>query len=244
MKKRIITTFIAAIAAIILVAQEPIVADTAVIIKTDSLTPAKKKSNATDAKDFGLLFGFDYSQYYMKSNPFFVDSLTVMGNAKAKNNLGLTIGVFYNFKLSKKLILRPAVEATIMPTTIEYDIIRKKTNSLIYPLTIGIPFYLVYGNHDRESLSNKRGQLNWIAAVRPVIPLSVMSASEPILKDFNLNLDLGCSVPFVLKNTIMKAELFYSFGMLNIIGDDPESYKTSSISSLRRNFIGMRFFFN
>jgi len=226
-----------------MVAQQAVASDSTKIGFVDS-TSAGIKKGPIDASNFGLLFGFNYSQYYMSSNPFFVDSLTTMGNSKVKNNLGLTAGLFYNFKLSEKLILRSAVEATILPSVIEYDIVRKKTESWIYPLTIDIPFYFIYGNHDRESQQNKSMQFNWVAAIRPVFPLSIMSSEQPILKDFNLNADIGCSIPFVLKNTSMKAEVFYSFGMLNLIGEDPDSYKTSSISSLRRNFIGLRFFFN
>ena len=244
MKKHFITTLIAGFTAITLIGQKAAVIDSVQIAKVDTSVTVKKKSGPTNAKDFGLLFGFNYSQYYLESNPFFVDSLTSMGNSKVNNNVGLTIGVFYNIKLSEKLILRPAVEATIMPATIEYDLIRKKSESWIYPLTVDLPFYFIYGNHDRETLSKKRAQLNWLAAVRPVIPLSVMSSTQPVVKNFNLNIDIGCSVPFVLKSTIMKAEIFYSFGSLNIIGDDSDNYKTSSINSLRRNFIGMRFFFN
>lgn len=239
MKKSIITLIIIGLISVQNFAQK----DTLSSSLTDT-TAVSKKKGPTDAGDFGLLFGLNYSQYYMSSNPFFVDSLTAMGSSEAKNKFGLTVGVFYNFKLGKKLILRPAVEATIMPSVIEYDMIRRKTESWVYPLTVEVPFYVVYGNHERENLSDKKMHVNWFAAVRPVFPLSVMSSEQPLLREFNLNGDIGCSIPFVLKSTIMKAEIFYSFGMLDLIGDDADNYKTSSITSLRRNFIGLRFFFN
>lgn len=212
--------------------------------RQDSTFTDYKAEGVRDASDFGLLFGLNYSNFSLKSNPFLVDTLTQKGSSRMINSPGLSVGVFYNIKLGQKLLLRPSVEANIIPSTIEYDIVVKKYESWIYPLTVDVPVTLIYGNNDRDYLSESKRDIHWFLGVRPVFPLQVMASSEPVLKNFNFNTDIGVSFPFVLPKTIMRAEFFYSHGWLNIIGENEEDAQTSSIDSMKRSLFGCRFYFN
>jgi hypothetical protein len=44
--------------------------------------------------------------------------------------------------------------------------------------------------------------------------------------------------------TTMNVEFFYSLGLLNIISGSADDYRQSSIQSLHRDVIGLRFLFN
>ena len=212
----------------------------------DSTMTDSTKSNAASAARFGLSFGFDYSLLSMRSNPYFLENGSGLGEASAINSPGLSIGMLWYEPLREKTSLRFGLEATIMRTQIEYPTGKPRNeNSQIYPLTIEIPVAFIFGRHFRYDLEAKSlFKTGVMAGIRPVIPLSLFSSIQPVTKPFNLNVDLGISKPIALKKSIMRTELFFSYGLFNIIGKDETSYKTSSISFLGRNFVGLRMFFN
>lgn len=205
-------------------------------------TAIKKAS----AKNFGLSAGASYSILVLKSTPYFTESGTVLRNAEVVNAPGFNVGLFIYKPLKEKFSMRFAVDANMLPAYLSYDTGKpNKEESYIYPLTIDIPISFIYGRHfryDVEAKSLFRSGL--IAGIRPVIPLSLFNSTQPLLSGFNLNIDLGISQPIAMKKGIMRTDLFFSYGLLNLIGKDESNFRTNSINYLGRSFVGLRMYFN
>jgi hypothetical protein len=212
----------------------------------DTTTKDTTKSRVAYAAKFGLNFGFNYSFLRLESNPYFLENGDGMGEAKAINSPGMNAGFFWHEPLKEKMSMRFGIEASIMFNRIEYDTGKpNKTRSQVFPLTIELPVSFIFGRHFRYDVEAKSlCRSGILAGLRPVIPVPSFNSTEPALKSFNLNIDLGVSKPIALKKSIMRTELFFSYGLLNMIGKDDADYKTYSIEFLGRSFVGLRMYFN
>ncbi len=197
-------------------------------------------------RNFGMSFGTSYSILKLDASPYFKTTGNGLGRAEAKNSLGMNVGFFWYAPVKEKVSMRFALEANILQSHLIYDTGNiNKEKSLIFPLTIEMPIAFIYGKHYRNDVTNKgTNQLGYMVGIRPSIPITLFSDPQPKLKNFNLNFDFGISRPVALKKAILRAELIFSLGLLNIIGEEQDNYKTNSIQYLGRSFIGLRMYFN
>ena len=212
----------------------------------DTTSTDSTKSNVAYASKFGLNFGFDYSLLQLDANPYFLENGNGFGEAAVINSPGMNVGMFWHEPLKEKFSLRFGIEATIMFNRIAYETGKpRKDQSDVFPLTIELPITFIFGRHFRYDVEAKSlFRTGALVGIRPVFPLPLFNSSQPIVKAFNLNVDLGVSKPIALKKSIMRTELFFSYGLLNLIGEDDSEYKTNSIEYLGRSFIGLRMYFN
>jgi hypothetical protein len=198
------------------------------------------------ARNFGLSFGASYSVLQLDASPYFSEANSSLYKAQINNNMGANIGVFIYQPLKEKMSLRFAADAHFLNAQIIYDTGNpNKEESPVFPLCIETPISIVYGRHFRYDVeATSLFRTGFIAGLRPVLPLKLFNNTQPILKSFNLNLDLGISQPKALKSSILRSELIFSFGLLNLIGKDTTSYKTNSINYLGRNFVAFKMYFN
>jgi hypothetical protein len=214
---------------------------------TDSLKLAKRAERRQSTQRFGLGFGTSYGWLDVDSKPYFTGDSLAQGKASSVSAVGLNIGLFWHEPFAMRWSMRFGVEANLLYTALEYPTEKPKPSvSNIYPITIDIPLQLIMGMHHRDDVEQAKGKWKTgvVAGLRPVVPLSVFHNSQPVVKNFNLNIDLGLSHPIVLKKTMMRSELFVSYALFNVIGSDQNDYRTASINRLARHFVGLRFFFN
>ncbi len=210
------------------------------------VVPDSTHARRGSARNFGLSFGASYSILQLNSSPYFSQVNSTLYEARILNKMGANIGIFIYQPLKEKLSMRFAVDAHFLNAQLIYDTGKpNKEESTIFPLCIETPISFVYGRHFRYDVeATSLFRTGFIAGLRPVIPLKLFSNNQPILKSFNLNLDLGISQPVALKNSIMRSELIFSFGLLNIIGKDATNFRTNSISYLGRHFVAFKMYFN
>lgn len=199
------------------------------------------------SKNFGLGFGISYSMLDMQSSPFvLVDSIGKMGESRIQNTLGLNISAFYNIHISEKFMLRPGVDANIMRAHILYDTrLNNKKRSDIFPVTAEIPITAIW-KFPCGDIRNDGFQpsINAIIGIRPVVAIKQFKSAYPTTKDFNLNVDAGVGFPIKTKKLNFTIEAIFSYGLLNLIGENDEDFYTTSVSQLGRSYAGLRFYFN
>lgn|GEM_PF-1919068 len=208
--------------------------------QTDT-TVVKKRSNVS--KNIGIGFGFSYSLLSMSSSPFvLLDSTGKLGYSNIKNSLGANISLFYNVRLSERLYLRPGVDAHFLKAGIQYDTrLPNKKNSFVFPVAVEVPITASWS-------INKKGNFAsgpYVAlGIRPTIAVEQFVSLYPTIKNTNLNVDAGLGLPVKMKKLAARVELIYSYGLFNLIGKKEDDFYTNSISSLGRNFVGLRFYFS
>lgn len=193
----------------------------------------KKPSN------FALGVGVSYSIMGFESRPYFIDSTGKVGQSEIINSAGFSASAGYMFKISNRFMIRPSIEAHMMPAKISYDTeIDHKTTSRVYPISLEFPIATVF------NLTSKSNSPTAQLAIRPAYAPESYSDKRPLIDPFNLNLDLGIGLPIKVRKASLRTELYYSHGFFDLIGDDPDDYKTRSVKHLTRSFVGIRFYFS
>jgi hypothetical protein len=161
------------------------------------------------------------------------------------NSVGMLAGFCYNFYLGKKSILRPAVEAFFLPMSIEYPAqFNRTTERQVFPMSVEFPVSWIYSSYRTKSFPRPKAKPEFGLSLRPVLAVKTLSELEPVLRSTNLNSDVFIGYPFSNDKSVMRLELYYSHGWFNLIGSDPDSYYTSSITNLVRHVIGVRCMFH
>ncbi len=213
--------------------------------QTNDTTVVKKKSNFS--KNLGIGFGASYSIIGMKSSPYtLVDSTGLTGEVVAKNKLGVNVSLFYNIHAANRLIVRPGIDVHFMKAQLEYDTpYPNKKHSDIFPIAVEIPVHLIWkmkqGTPDADG---RQTSLDLLCGLRSSIAIPQFVSLYPTMKETALNIDLGIGMPLKTSKSNFRIEAIYSHGILNLIGDNPQDFHTTSISSLHRSFAGIRFYFN
>lgn len=205
------------------------------LLAQDSLEvkPPKKPSN------FALGFGLSYSVMGFESRPYFIDSTGKVGNCEIKNVVGVSASVGYNFRINPRWMIRPLVEAHMMPAKIIYDTeIDHRTESRVYPISLEFPIAAVF------NLTSKPMSPTAQVAVRPAYAPEAYSDKRPLIEPFNFQMDFGIGMPIKVHKATIRTELYYSHGFMELIGEDPDDYKTRSVKHLTRSFVGIRFYFS
>jgi len=66
---------------------------------------------------------------------------------------------------------------------------------------------------------------------------------QPVMRTYNLNTDVFAGFPFANSKSVMRMEVFFSYGWFNLIQSDND-YRTSSITRLMRHTAGVRLLFH
>ncbi len=197
------------------------------------------------AKNLSMVLGVSYSNLTFESKPYFLDSAGTIGKSDFKNAAGLSVGVSYNFYLGNHFILRPSVEANFMSPEILYDTeIEHKISSSVFPVAIETPLALVFSPTGYDQLDLTRRLPEIMCGIRPVFALAAFADLRPELKTKDLNIDFGLGYPMKVKKVTMRFELFYSYGLKNLIGVNEEDFRTTSISLINRSYSGFRVLIN
>lgn len=215
------------------------------LISTVALTQDTTEVDIEHAKKFGFIVGASYSNMGFESKAYFVNSAGTAGKSNIRNSAGVSAGFCYYFRLNQWILLRPSVEGNMMPVKIEYDTeINHRVHSNVFPLTVESPLCLIVSKENNPGIKNNRRLPDFNFAVRPVFAVAALAEIRPTLKTFNLNIDLGIGLPITIDKITMRAELFYSYGMNNLIGTNDKDFKTSTISYIGRSYTGLRLYFN
>jgi hypothetical protein len=208
-------------------------------------TTKTKRERKPFAKNFGLMGGVNYSVVSLESSPFFVKGQDKLGTSSAQSGFGISGGIFGLFRINRTLMFRMMAEANITQAKINYDLVDHEEFSFVFPVTVEVPISIVYSRNIAGAyVADQRRWPEISAGIRPVVPLTIFQDLQPRMKTFNLNVDLGVGLPFRLSKTTLRTELLFSYGLLNLIGEDEEHSKTYSISYIGRSFAGLRLYFN
>jgi hypothetical protein len=202
----------------------------------------KDSTNTRQSKELGLSISGLYSLVQMDANPYFIGDNT--GIPQLENTPGFSAGFHYNFYPGRSLMLRPGVEGVFLPVKIAYQTeINYVTRQRIYPTTVEFPLTLIYSGYRMDAFPPAQAKPEFGLGLRPVITLRPFNDAQPVLKERNLNIDAVIGYPFPFNKSLMRLELFYSYGLFNIIGED-DDYKTRNITSLYRHMAGLRVIFH
>lgn len=207
-----------------------------VALAGNTQTDSTQKSGSTDG--FGVLMGAIYGNLRAQTNAQFIPGSNRVLTASPKGAVGLNIGLFYEYKGIPRWSIRPSLEANIVNPHIKYDTQKyNQEEGYIFPLAIDLAIDAMYHPRRKHIPSVMFG-------VRPVFGLKEFQGTVPETGTFSLNADLGISKSFQAGTHIMRVELSYSFGLLNIIGTNAEDPYTSSVSSLYRDIAALKLYFN
>ncbi|MFN8863491.1 MAG: hypothetical protein ACK500_01975 [Flavobacteriales bacterium] len=189
------------------------------------------------AQHVGLCGGLNWSNIRMQSSPFLLEGGGT-GDVTVRNVAGVSGGIFVAFP---KAGLRTGVELTLMPSELVYRRgTPNDTESEIHPLTAEIPLSWL----TPVLLNSSRLKPKLMAGTRLVIPITPFSSESPELLPVYVNVEGGIHLKVGTKSTTGGVEFFYSLGVINLIREGSEDYRTHAVQSLYRDFAGLRFYFN
>ena len=199
-------------------------------------------TRARQSKELGLGVSALYSTVTMKAKSYFAGDN--VGTPQLENTPGFSAGFYYNFYVGRNIIVRPSVEAVLLPVRIAYQTeIDYVTRQRIFPTTLELPITVLYSSYRIDAFPRAKGKPEYGIGLRPVFAVKTLSDAQPVMRSNNLNLDAVVGFPFGASKSVMRLELFYSYGLFNLIGED-DNYKTRSITSLYRHFGGLRLIFH
>jgi hypothetical protein len=208
----------------------------------DALAASKDSTGVRASKDLGLYIGGAYSLVQMDASPYFVGSF--VGNPELKNAPGIFGGFCYNFYAGKRSIIRPAIEAVFIPTTIAYQTdINYQREQKVFPATVEFPISWVYSGYRTKAFPRPTAKPEFGLSLRPVLTIRALNDAQPVMRTSNLNTDVFIGYPLANDKSVMRLEVFYSHGWFNLIGED-SSYQTYAIQKLVRNTAGIRLIFH
>jgi hypothetical protein len=211
--------------------------------RSDARAASNDSTGVRASKDLGLYIGGAYSLAQMDASSYFVEDF--YGKSELKNAPGMFAGFCYNFYVGKRSIIRPAIEAVFIPTSIAYyrTDIKYKREQKIFPATVEFPISWIYSGYRTKVFPRPKAKPEFGLSLRPVLTIKALNDAQPVMRTSNLNTDVFIGYPLANHKSVMRLEVFYSHGWFNLIGED-SSYQTYSISRLVRNTAGIRFIFH
>jgi hypothetical protein len=193
-------------------------------------------------KDLGLYVGSAYTLMDIDANSYTVG--TKQGIPELNNSPGIFGGFCYNFYAGRSSIIRPAIEAVFLPATITYQTAMDyRTKQRIYPMTVEFPFSWIYSAYRVKAFPRPTARPEFGVSVRPVLTVKPLNDIQPVMRTYNLNTDVFAGFPFANSKSVMRMEVFFSYGWFNLIQSDND-YRTSSITRLMRHTAGVRLLFH
>ena len=198
---------------------------------------ATKKSNQASADGFGLSAGFVYGNLKMDKVSQFIPGSDKVITASPKSAIGMSAALFYEFG-KPEYSFRLATEVNFLQTFIEYNTGQQnKEEGYVFPVTVEVPFMAMYHFQKKYPFSVGIG-------ARAIFPLSLFNSAHPETNQAGFNVDFALSKKIALKNTSMRMELAYSLGLSNLILSTDDDYYTNNISSVKRDILAFRLYFN
>lgn len=211
-------------------------------LATSLLASDSDTTRARQSQELGLGVTALYSTATMEAKAYFAGDN--VGKPQLENTPGFSAGFYYNFYAGRSLIVRPGVEAVLLPVNIAYQTeIDYVTRQRIFPTTLELPFTVLYSSYRIDAFPRPKGRPEYGIGLRPVFAVKTLSDAQPVMRSNNLNVDAFVGFPFGFAKSVMRLELFYSYGLFNLIGHD-DNYKTRSITSLYRHYGGLRVIFH
>ncbi len=208
----------------------------------DARAASNDSTGVRASKDLGLYIGGAYSFAQMDASSYFVG--TFVGKPELKNAPGMFAGFCYNFYAGKRSIIRPAIEAVFIPTTIAYQTeINYKREQRVFPGTFEFPISWIYSGYRTKAFPRPKAKPEFGLSLRPVLTVKALNDAQPVMRTSNLNTDVFIGYPLANDKSVMRLEVFYSHGWYNLIGED-SSYQTYAIQKLVRNTAGIRLIFH
>lgn len=196
-----------------------------------------KKSNQASADGFGLSAGFVYGNLKMDKVSQFMPGSDKVITASPKSAIGMCAALFYEFG-KPEYSFRLAGEVNFLQTFIEYNTgEQNKEEGYVFPVTIEVPFMAMYHFQKKYPFSVGIGP-------RAIFPLPLFNSAHPETNQAGFNIDFALSKKIALKNTSMRMELAYSLGLSNLILSTDNDYYTNNISSVKRDILAFRLYFN
>jgi hypothetical protein len=194
------------------------------------------------SKDLGLYIGGVYSLAQMQASSYFIGTFT--GTPELRNSPGMLAGFCYNLYAGKKGIIRPAIEAMFLPTSVRYQSdINYVREQRIFPLTVELPISWIFSSYRTKTFPPMKSKPEFGLSVRPVFTVKPLNDPQPALRSWNVNSDVFVGYPIANGKSVMRVELFYSHGWFDLIGESND-YRTRSIDRLLRSTAGLRLVFH
>lgn len=201
---------------------------------------AQTDSTATKGRGMqglGLTFGYNHAIIQLESTSMFIPNSSRVISAKPGNAAGATAGITYEIKKDRYSI-RPGVEAALIFAYIEYDVQRtNKEEGWIFPFTIDVPVHFMY--HPK----NKR-MPSFVVGPRAIIPMSGFNGVQPPQSSFGFNVEGAISFPIKFKMNTMRVEAGYSLGLNNLIEKEEGNEYAMIVSSVKRDLVTLKLYFN
>lgn len=211
-------------------------------LRVNAQEVSKDSSIVRASKDLGLYVGAAYSLNQLKASAYTIGEFE--GVPDLKNSQGILAGFCYNLYAGKRLIVRPAVEAVFMPTTISYQTeIDYSRDQRVFPVTVEMPLSFILSSFRTKAFPRPKAKAEVGVSLRPVLTIKALNDLEPALKTYNFQSDIFVGYPFSNDKTVTRVELFYSHGWMNLIGEGTD-YRTASIQRLYRSAVGIRAIFH
>ncbi len=134
--------------------------------------------------------------------------------------------------------MRPAIELSLIYGHILYDVQRAdKEEGYVLPFTAEFPFHFIY-----QFQKFKKSSI--VVGPRLALPFSAFESVQPPLKGLGLAGDIAISIPLKAKKSNARIEIGYSFGLNNLQDREEGNPYSTSITSVRRDLIFGKFYFN
>jgi hypothetical protein len=200
----------------------------------DTTEYVKKKPASLKAHNFGIVVESCYGILRMNANSYSMGGKTL--SPETTNAFGARMGIF---SVIKHWPLRVGAEFCFINTLVKYpnETVRS-TESNIYSLTAEIPLLI---SHQFKSKDGLRG-MHVSGGPRLIIPLKDFQSEYPQQRAANLSIDVALGIYRPWKLAKFEAELYYSLGLLNVLHPSNPDFRNTSINSLYRDCIGLRFF--
>ena len=110
-------------------------------------------------------------------------------------------------------------------------------------MTVELPFSWVYSAYRVKAFPRPIARPEFGVSVRPVLTVKPLNDIQPVMRTSNLNTDVFAGFPFANSKSVMRLEVFFSYGWFNLIQSNND-YRTSSITRLMRHTTGVRLIFH
>ncbi len=198
----------------------------------DSTSIKKSRFNG-----LGVTMGYSHALIRLESQSQFIPNTSRVLSSSPGNRGGITAGFYYEVK-KKNLTLRPSIELSIIYGHVLFDVQRAdKEEGYVLPFTVEFPFHFIYQFQKFKNIS-------LVAGPRLALPFAAFESVQPPLKGFGLASDIAVSIPLKAKKTKARIEIGYSFGLNNLQDREEGNPYSTSITSLRRDLVFGKFYFN
>jgi hypothetical protein len=194
---------------------------------------------------YGFLLQVQSSSYQIEYSDIFVsDSFDSAYAINPRWSTGFSLGFLINFRLERYFDLRITPTVAFQEYKVDYEFVSEPTdNQLISSTSVDLPILLKY-----KSVRRGNARMYFVGGLKPGFQVSSKNPDEEvsddflITKDFNLSGEIGVGVDVYYPLFKFSPELRYSRGLLNILGNETNSYGVG-IDRLNTHTVSLILFF-